>query len=494
MDEAYARKLHEELNQDINWDVAIEHVKQKAKEDPFVQRYQVMKKRPQREAQARRNMITYLKNTTGFRLDYFKGMSYDDIRPIFKVKFNADMEFLLKSKEQIEEEENRALESVMRLQLRKQQSKEDDDVYTQDTLLSRKVPVVDYQIIHLNNKPHYKIIRADGTHQLYVSFITLLKNFDREDLESLWSLVKERFFTSKPNNFSDDYLLTTLRAMSRKPDGQDNVWKSQRSVHGQAMIIIYYHSADFASRMEIPTFEVYIGSNAKRTLELMLPRNLNKNTKCFNAAGEELSVIKHKLMLLDTVAEGRVNTANQMVKFVFHLLDLSSGTVLLYQKLLEFNPGKLENTNSVCSNQRISPTVPTEPLKLKVFSPLHDDPYMEVMQAYVATNEIHIPPVQAPIASPTVMPPVLSLFDSQDFLPPEETSPPKVTKTPVESSISVSLSSSVGSSSPVRSITPPPDYPFDEFIFAELDNSFWILLKLLRSKPVPKKPNKLDAC
>ncbi|GKD34417.1 hypothetical protein Tco_1249926 [Tanacetum coccineum] len=30
-----------------------------------------------------------------------------------------------------------------------------------------------------------------------------------------------------------------------------------------------------------------------------------------------------------------------MVKFVFHLLDLSSRTVLLYQKLLEFNPGNL---------------------------------------------------------------------------------------------------------------------------------------------------------
>nr|GEY25471.1 hypothetical protein [Tanacetum cinerariifolium] len=55
MDEEYARKLHEELNKDIDWNVSIDHVKQKAKEDPFVQRYQVMKKRPQTEAQARKN-------------------------------------------------------------------------------------------------------------------------------------------------------------------------------------------------------------------------------------------------------------------------------------------------------------------------------------------------------------------------------------------------------------------------------------------------------
>nr|GFB69493.1 hypothetical protein [Tanacetum cinerariifolium] len=85
---------------------------QKAKEDLTVQRYQVMKKKPQTEAQARKNMIMYLKNVAGFRLDYFKGMSYDDIRPMFEVKFNLNIEFLLKTKEQMEEEESRALQSI----------------------------------------------------------------------------------------------------------------------------------------------------------------------------------------------------------------------------------------------------------------------------------------------------------------------------------------------------------------------------------------------
>nr|GEX06982.1 hypothetical protein [Tanacetum cinerariifolium] len=218
--------------------VAIDHVKQKPKEDSYVQRYQVMKKRTKTEAQARRNMIMYLKNVARFRLDYFKGMSYNDIRPIFEAKFNSNIEFLLNTKEQLEEEENIAIESINETLAQKAAKRrklneefeelkqhleimpdEDDDVYTEATPLTRKVPVVDYDIVHFNNKPHYKIIRADETHQLYVSFITLLKNFNREDLESLWSLVKERFSTSKPNNFSDDYLLTTLGAMFERPDG-----------------------------------------------------------------------------------------------------------------------------------------------------------------------------------------------------------------------------------------------------------------------------------
>ncbi|GKC82231.1 hypothetical protein Tco_1137948, partial [Tanacetum coccineum] len=39
-------------------------------------------------------------------------------------------------------------------------------------------------------------------------------------------------------------------------------------------------------------------------------------------------------------------------------------------------------------------------------SPFHNDPYMKVMQAYNATsNESPIPPLQAPVAPPTVLPP-----------------------------------------------------------------------------------------
>ncbi|GJR90895.1 hypothetical protein Tco_0214906 [Tanacetum coccineum] len=127
-------------------------------------------------------------------------------------------------------------------------------------------------------------------------------------------------------------------------------------------------------------------------------------------------------------------------------------------------------------------------------SPFHNDPYMKVIQAYDA-----IPPPQAIIALPTILPLSLVLllppiFDSQDFFPLEEISPPKDTETPVELPILVSPSSSVGSLSPVRSTTSPPDYPFDEYIFSKLDNSLWIILRPLGSEPNPKEPNESNAC
>nr|GEY29898.1 putative ribonuclease H-like domain-containing protein [Tanacetum cinerariifolium] len=169
----------------------------------------------------------------------------------------------------------------------------DDDVYTEATPLARKVPVVDYLIIHLNNKPRYKIIRADETHQLYVSFITLLKNFDREDLESLWSIVKERFSTSKPNNFFDAYLLTTLRRMFGRPDGQDNLI---------LLVERRYLLSRFTLEQMLNVVRLQVEEQSEMCLELI--RSLKKNTKCVNAAGEELSAVKHKLMMLDN-ATGR---------------------------------------------------------------------------------------------------------------------------------------------------------------------------------------------
>nr|GFB80046.1 hypothetical protein [Tanacetum cinerariifolium] len=72
--------------------------------------------------------------------------------------------------------------------------------------------------------------------------------------------------------------------------------------------------------------------------------------------------------------------------------------------------------------------------------------------------------------------------------------PPRDNEPLIGSPISLSLSTLVGSSSPVRSTRPPPDYPFDESIFAELDNSLWIITRPMGSEPVLEKPNEPDAC
>nr|GEV91270.1 putative ribonuclease H-like domain-containing protein [Tanacetum cinerariifolium] len=217
-------ELEAKLNRTIDWDEVIDHVNKKANEDKSVKRYQAMKRKPRTKAQARKNMMVYLKNVAGFKMDYFK----EESKALKRINETPTEKAAKRQKLEEEVEElKRHLQIV---------PNEDDDVYTKATPLAQKVPIVDYEIYNDNNKPYYKIKRADSTHQLYISFLHMLRNFDREDLEVLWQLVKERFATANPKNFFDDFLLITLGAMFEKPDIHAQIWKNQRRVHGQAKV------------------------------------------------------------------------------------------------------------------------------------------------------------------------------------------------------------------------------------------------------------------
>nr|GEY34655.1 hypothetical protein [Tanacetum cinerariifolium] len=84
----------------------------KQKEDNIVKRYQALKRKPQTETQARKNMMIYLRNVDGFKMDYFKGMTYDGIHLIFKKHFNSNVAFLQYTKEQMDEEDSRTLKRL----------------------------------------------------------------------------------------------------------------------------------------------------------------------------------------------------------------------------------------------------------------------------------------------------------------------------------------------------------------------------------------------
>nr|GEV01574.1 hypothetical protein [Tanacetum cinerariifolium] len=153
-------------------DEAIDHVKRKAKEDPIVKRYQVLKRKPQTEAQARKNIIMYLKN-----------IEEEENRALQKLNETpAERATKRRKLDEEVEELRRHLQFV---------PNEDDDVYTEATPLARKVPVIDYQ---------------------------------------------ERFFTTRPKNFSEDFLIVTLGAMFEKPDIHAQIWKTQRNEYGSTKV------------------------------------------------------------------------------------------------------------------------------------------------------------------------------------------------------------------------------------------------------------------
>nr|GEY49424.1 hypothetical protein [Tanacetum cinerariifolium] len=83
-DEAFARQLEAELNTNINWNDVTEQVKRSERQNNAVMRYQALKRKPLTEAQARKNMMIYLHNMAGCKMNFFKGMTYSVIRPMFE--------------------------------------------------------------------------------------------------------------------------------------------------------------------------------------------------------------------------------------------------------------------------------------------------------------------------------------------------------------------------------------------------------------------------
>nr|GEV79235.1 hypothetical protein [Tanacetum cinerariifolium] len=75
-------------------------------------RFTRQQKKPQSESKARKNMISYLKNTEGYKMEFFKGKTYDEILPIFQARFDANMKFLFKSREEMEKEDEKIIKSI----------------------------------------------------------------------------------------------------------------------------------------------------------------------------------------------------------------------------------------------------------------------------------------------------------------------------------------------------------------------------------------------
>ncbi|GJY69985.1 hypothetical protein Tco_0472967 [Tanacetum coccineum] len=144
-----------------------EEVQVQEKQSDTIKRYQTLKKKPISVAQARKNMMIYLKTMAGYRMGYFKGMSYDEIRPIFEKEYNK-IQTLFKKDTEVE-------------------------------------------------KTKTKRIAEE----------TLLQKVSRIKTAEASSLVKERFRSAEPTEDKERALWVELKRLF-EPDKDDVLWKLQK--------------------------------------------------------------------------------------------------------------------------------------------------------------------------------------------------------------------------------------------------------------------------
>nr|GEW12181.1 hypothetical protein [Tanacetum cinerariifolium] len=105
-----------------------------------------------------------------------------------------------------------------------------DEVLIEATPISSRSPTIfDYKIHKEGKKNYFKIIRADGNSQVYQTFEKMFKNFNREDLEILWAIVKEIFKKEKPLDDMDNLIFRTLKTMFEH-HVEDTIWKYQQGL------------------------------------------------------------------------------------------------------------------------------------------------------------------------------------------------------------------------------------------------------------------------
>ncbi|GJT21563.1 ribonuclease H-like domain-containing protein [Tanacetum coccineum] len=102
----------------------------------------------------------------------------------------------------------------------------DDEIAIDAIPLATKPPViVEYKLLKEGIMVHYQLIRADGSSKRYSSMIRMLQDIDREDLETLWKLVKTKHGDTRPEDEHERVLLGDLKVMF-EPDIRSEVWRN----------------------------------------------------------------------------------------------------------------------------------------------------------------------------------------------------------------------------------------------------------------------------
>ncbi|GJR23693.1 hypothetical protein Tco_0972220 [Tanacetum coccineum] len=242
-DEEIARQWDEEERQRAMAEA--KSTKQIDWNDPSVIRYHTQKMKPKTVAQARKNMIKYLKNQGNYKISDFKGMSYDEIRPIFEKvwDFNQHIEPVepetekmkspekMKSAEKMEEEDvasqkemkevsketgAKRKKSIPRKSTRKRQKLEEDD---------EKEELKGFFGYNTKRRSSYGVFRGDGSSKNYKVLSEMLEDFDRQDVEELYRLVKKKYSASRLEGF--DLMLWGDLYTLFESDEEDEIWKNQ---------------------------------------------------------------------------------------------------------------------------------------------------------------------------------------------------------------------------------------------------------------------------
>ncbi|GKB36317.1 hypothetical protein Tco_0881259 [Tanacetum coccineum] len=194
--------------------------------------------RPPTKAQQSCIMCTYLKNMAGWKPKDLKTKSFANVQELFdkamkRVNTFVDTDTELVGGSEVREEGS---ETIAQKSSLKRVSDELEQDKSKNQKLDEKVEAeVDDAKESEELKQCLKVVPDDGdgvtidATPLSVKIPIMLKNFDSEDLEVLWRIVKARFKKTKPVNYMDIFLHLNLKTMFEH-HVEDSIWKNQQGL------------------------------------------------------------------------------------------------------------------------------------------------------------------------------------------------------------------------------------------------------------------------
>nr|GEV19885.1 hypothetical protein [Tanacetum cinerariifolium] len=193
------QQQYDQKQENIDWNVVVEQMQEKHLDN--IKKYQSLKRKPISVAQARKNMVIYLKNMVGYKIQHFKGMTYD--QESFK-KLRAEVEVL--GSHYTQQEETPTVDPA-------EISKEDVQNMLQIVPVAKikvealqvKHPLIDCEIYFEGSRSYWKIIRVGEKDYPLTDVVLLLvlsvKLQIDEDYEMARDLVMKIFIeANKPKS------------------------------------------------------------------------------------------------------------------------------------------------------------------------------------------------------------------------------------------------------------------------------------------------------
>ncbi|GKB78399.1 hypothetical protein Tco_0945294 [Tanacetum coccineum] len=199
-----------------------------------IKKYQAQQSKPSTKTEKRNFYMAVLKSHVGWKSKDFKGMTFEQIEekfiPVWKqlqhfVPMNLKTErsepsqkHQTKDSKELSEEELKKMIEIIHV----------EEVYIE--AVQAKYPIIEWEIYSEEQRIYWKIIRVGNHAEVYQTFEEMLKRFDREDLDRLWSLVKKTFSTTDPTEDKEKELWVELKRLY-EPDPRDQLWALQKYMH-----------------------------------------------------------------------------------------------------------------------------------------------------------------------------------------------------------------------------------------------------------------------